>query len=62
MKNVYPLRCTGTLSAATMAQRGDRKKKKKLTKQAILDLLNENEIDLSMSDLTTATLPVKELV
>lgn len=45
-----------------MAQRGDRKKKKKLTKQAILDLLNENEIDLSMSDLTTATLPVKELV
>ncbi len=49
------------LSTATMAQR-DGKKKKKLTKQAIIDLLDENEIDLSMSDLTTATLPVKELV
>lgn len=50
------------MCTATMAQRSDGKKKKKLTKQAIIDLLDENEIDLSMSDLTTATLPVKELV
>ena len=47
---------------SAMAKRGDQKKKKKLTKQAIIDLLDDNEIDLSMSDLTTATLPVKELV
>ena len=46
----------------TMAQKGDGKKKKKITKQAIIDLLDDNEIDLSMSDLTTTTLPVKELV
>ena len=54
-----PSICDCALSAATMA---DGKKKKKLTKQAIIDLLDENELDLSMSDLTTATLPVKELV
>ena len=45
-----------------MAKQGSEKKKKKLTKQAIIDLLDDNEIDLSMSDLTAATLPVKELV
>ena len=45
-----------------MAKRGEEKKKKKLTKQAILELLDGNDIDLSMSDLTTTILPVKELV
>lgn len=46
-----------------MAKRGeDKKKKKKFTKQAILELLEGNEIDLSMSDLTSSTLPIKELV
>ena len=49
-----------------MAQRHEKddgkKKKKKLTKQAILELLDGNDIDLSMSDITADSLPVKELV
>ena len=45
-----------------MAKKGDGKKQKKFTKQAITELLDGNEIDLSMSDLTSATVPVKELV
>lgn len=45
-----------------MAKKGDDKKQKKFTKQAITELLDGNEIDLSMSDLTSATVPVKELV
>lgn len=36
------------------------KKNKHITKQFILDQLSDNEVDLSMSELTTV--PVKELV
>ena len=36
------------------------RKNKTITKQFILDQLSDNEVDLSMSDLTTV--PVKELV
>ena len=45
-----------------MATKGGDKRKKKLTKQDIVDLLDGNEIDLSMSDLSPSTLPIKELV